>query len=360
MLIPLLVAYSIARERRARMWLLYFLIPVAVLAWYQWITTRLYGHGLLIDAASYATEQGGAADRLSIPRTLVTFAFTGGCVASVAFFSRRLWSGRALLLGLAIAIATALIAQSWSKLGSFTFPADEGARQLLCIQIGLWAAAGVSLACLATVDLWRSRDAESLLLFLWTAGTFVFAGFVNWSTNGRSILPMVVPAGILVARRLELRATSIGSISMPFRVMPLAAAAIVSLAVVWADYRFSETGRTGAALIHDKYPSVAPTTWFQGHWGFQYYMQRLGAKPVERNSTFTPGDVIAIPTTNTGRFMMPEWAVASGVISVPSSRWLATMSGEVGAGFYADAFGPLPFVVGFVPDEQFTILNVRQ
>jgi hypothetical protein len=88
-------------------------------------------------------------------------------------------------------------------------------------------------------------------------------------------------------------------------------------------------------------------------------MQQLGAKPVERKSEYTPGDVIAIPTTNTGRFMMPEWAVASGVISVPSSRWLATMSGEVGAGFYADAFGPLPFVVGFVPDEQFTILNVR-
>jgi hypothetical protein len=171
---------------------------------------------------------------------------------------------------------------------------------------------------------------------------------------------MVVPAGILVARRLELRATRIGSISMPFRVMPLAAAAIVSLAVVWADYRFAETARTGAALIHDTYSSAAHTTWFQGHWGFQYYMQQLGAKPVERKSEYTPGDVIAIPTTNTGRFMMPaEWAVASGAISVPSSRWLATMNGEVGAGFYADAFGPLPFVVGFVPAERFTILNVR-
>jgi 4-amino-4-deoxy-L-arabinose transferase-like glycosyltransferase len=358
-LIPLLFVYSVAKERRARMWMLYFLIPVAVLAWYQWITARLYGHGLLIDAASYATEQGGGSDRLSMTRTLVTLAFTGGCVASVAFFSRRLWSGRALLLGLAIAIATALFAQSWSKLGSFNFPADEGARQFLCIQIGLWAAAGVSLACLATLDLWRARDAESLLLFLWIAGTFVFAGFVNWSTNGRSILPMVVPAGILVARRLELNAIVRGSMSLSSRVMPLAASAVVALAVVWADYKFADTARTGATLIHQKYSAGAPTTWFQGHWGFQYYMQQLGAKPVERMSRYTPGDVIAIPTTNTGRFMMPEWAVASGVIAVPSSRWLATMSGEVGAGFYADAFGPLPFVVGVVPDEQFTILNVR-
>ena len=358
MLIPLLLVYSIASERRLRIWMLYTLIPIAVLAWYQWVTARLYGHGLLIDAASYATVQGGGSGRLSIPRTLVTFAFTGGCVASVVFFSRRLWSGRALLLGLAITAATALLAQSWSKLGSFTFPADEGARELLCVQIGLWAAAGVSLACLATVDLWRSRNAESLLLFLWIAGTFVFAGFVNWSTNGRSILPMIVPAGILVTRRLELRATK--TISTPFRVMPLAAALIASVAVMWADYRFAETARTGAALIHNKYSSATRTTWFQGHWGFQYYMQQLGAKPIERKSQFTPRDVIAIPMTNTGRFAMPaEWTVASGVISVPSSKWLATTSGEVGAGFYADAFGPLPFVVGVVPDEQFTILTVR-
>ena len=360
MVIPLLVAYSVARERRVRIWMLYCLIPVAVLAWYQWVTTRLYGHGLLMDAASYATEWGGSSGRLSIPRTLVTFAFAGGCVASVAFFSRRLWSGRALLLGLGIALATMLLAESWSKVGAFSFPADEAAHRLLSIQIGIWAAAGVSVACLAAVDLWRSRDAESLLLFLWTAGTFVFAGFVNWSTNGRSILPVVVPAGILVARRLELRATTHGLISMPFRVMPLVAAALFSFAVVWADYRFAETARTGAALIHDKYSSAAPTTWFQGHWGFQYYMQRLGAKPIERKSGFTPGDVIAVPTTNTGRFVMPaEWTARSGSIDVPAGRWLATMSLDVGAGFYADAFGPLPFAVGFVPDEEFKILSVR-
>jgi 4-amino-4-deoxy-L-arabinose transferase-like glycosyltransferase len=92
MLIPLLFAYSVAKERRVRIWTLYFLIPIAVLAWYQWVTTRLYGHGLLMDAASYATEWGGASGRLSIPRTLVTFAFAGGCVASVLLFSRRLWA----------------------------------------------------------------------------------------------------------------------------------------------------------------------------------------------------------------------------------------------------------------------------
>jgi hypothetical protein len=263
-------------------------------------------------------------------------------------------------LGLAIAIATMLAAESWSKLGSFDFPADAGARGLLSVQIGMWAAAGVSLACLAAVDLWRSRDAESFLLFLWTIGTFVFAGFVNWSTNGRSILPMVVPAGILVVRRLELNAMTRGSISPAARVMPLAAAAIVALGVVWADYKFAGTARTGAALIHEKYSGAAPTTWFQGHWGFQYYMQQLGAKPIERKSGFTPGDVIAVPTTNTGRFVMPaEWTVASDSIAVPSTSWLATMNLDVGAGFYADAFGPLPFAVGSVPDERFTILNVR-
>jgi len=55
-LIILLPIYSFAKNRRIGLWLIYLIIPILILVWYQWKTDALYGRGLLLDAGSYATE----------------------------------------------------------------------------------------------------------------------------------------------------------------------------------------------------------------------------------------------------------------------------------------------------------------
>ena len=61
-LIPLLFGFALAYDHRATSrlrpgaWIWYLLLPIVVLALYQWITSRLYGRGLLSDAASYAND----------------------------------------------------------------------------------------------------------------------------------------------------------------------------------------------------------------------------------------------------------------------------------------------------------------
>ena len=55
---------------------------------------------------------------------------------------------------------------------------------LLGIQLALWGTAGISLIALAALDFYRQRDSESLFLFTWIIGTFLFAGFINWTMNG--------------------------------------------------------------------------------------------------------------------------------------------------------------------------------
>ena len=359
MLIPLLLAYSLAKQRRASLWLLYFLVPVGILAWYQWATHRLYGRGLLTDAASYASENQTVLGRFTMTKTVVALAFTGGCLAGVVFFSRRLWHWRALMSGLALAVVVMLMVASSNTIGTFKMPAADDARWLVSAQIGLWTAGGVGVVALAAMDLYRHRDADSLLLFLWILGTCSFAGFVNWTTNARSILPMVAPAGILVARRLESMALVPRSAASRGRAVlaPLTTAAIVSLAAVWGDYSLAGAQRAGAAIVRAQYWPKNGTVWFQGHWGFQFYMERLGAKPLRAPTTpIADGDLIVTPTTASGRMAMPsEWTIPRATIDLPSSRWVSTMNGYVGAGFYADEFGPLPFAVGFVPDEQLVI-----
>jgi hypothetical protein len=358
-LIPLLLVYALAKERRVGAWLLHFLIPIAVLIWYQSVTLHLYGRGLLLDAAAFAPSTTGP-EKLSVAKTYVTLAFTGGCVATLVGLAGQLWSRKALLAALACAVVVMITTAALGAIGHYKLPAGSGASWLTAGQLALWSTAGVSLLVLAVLDLARRRDADALLLLLWTLGTFTFAGFLNWTTNGRSLLPLVVPAGLLMARRIEHRTAPGGS---PWRsaAVPLAAVALLSVAVTWADSRLAETARAGAKAVLDAYPPKDRTVWFQGHWGFQYYMEALGAKALDiGKSHLTPGDLVILPTTNTNLYPPPaNLTVTLGSIDIESSRWLSTMSLLTGAGFYADIFGPLPFALGSIPAERFIVVEIR-
>jgi hypothetical protein len=46
------------------------------------VTLHLYGRGLLLDAAAFAPSTTGP-EKLSVAKTYVTLAFTGGCVATL-------------------------------------------------------------------------------------------------------------------------------------------------------------------------------------------------------------------------------------------------------------------------------------
>jgi 4-amino-4-deoxy-L-arabinose transferase-like glycosyltransferase len=359
-LLPLLIAFAIARTRRVGWWALYLAIPLGVLVAYHVATQRLYGHSLLSDAAGAAGVAPSQFGRLTLAKTWVGLTFTGGCIASAFFFARQLWGWRVVALGGAAVGALMGVMASWTTFGLARLPGAVFDHSLLTLQLAGWGLVGASLLVLAALDLRRRRDADSLLLCLWTLGVFGFATFVNQSTNGRSLLPMVVPAGILIARRLEWRARPRAPGRLPATVVPLAAAALLSLAVTWADYRLAETARVGATRLLDTYPVTARPLWFQGHWGFQYYMERRGARAVEATPRFAVGDLVAMPATGANMFAMPpEWSFVREILEVPSSGWLATMNAAAGAGFHSDGFGPLAFAVGAIPPERFTVYEIR-
>jgi len=359
-LIPLLLAYSVFRKRSIGVWLIYLAIPVAALGIYQWVTHLLYGRGLLLDAAAYATESRTDLAMFPFAKSYVAFAFAGGCVATALFFAKQLWSRAAIICGLLLILGAALICFGASSVGNSTLPVDKTARALIALQLGVWGTAGISLILLAVLDLYHRRDSESMFLFAWIIGTFLFAGFINWTTNGRSILPLTIPSGILIVRRLEQAPRTVRSATLPWTIAPLAASLALSLAVAWADTAFAQAGRTAAGIIHDSYDK-RQTVWFQGHWGFQYYMEEIGAKPIDfRHFRPAEHDIIAVPTNNTNLFPLPGAWPRKQTFDIPSSSWLSTMNFEVGAGFYADASGPLPFVIGRIVPEHFDIFEVTR
>jgi hypothetical protein len=356
-LVPLLLTYSLARERAWSPKFGLLFIPLLAILAYDTLTFRVYGTGLLGDAASYATmvtEERG----LSWPSKLTTgLSFTGGCVAAVACYAPALWPKQRWGIGAVILLAALAVILAMGTVGTYSVRDAQEINWALAVQLAVAVAAGVHLLILASADLAEQRDSFSLLLFLWIAGTFVFTTFLNWSTNGRTVLPMVPAAGILVMRRLDSMSRDWSQRPEWVAVVPLIPAACLALIVAWADYSLAGCQRTAATSIQRGLKGYAHAVWFQGHWGFQYYMEALGAKAIDfSRPQIEEGDVVVVPFNNTNKAALaPDTFHLAATIQCMPLGFVSTVQKSLGAGFYSDRWGPLPFAAGRVMPEKFDV-----
>lgn len=354
-LIPLLVAYSLIENRRSRRWVVCFLIPLAALVAYQWVTRALYGRALLSDAVAYTTTFKAHSKYSEMASILIALTFTGGCVAVMVFFARLLWRWQTIFVFAILIIPLFFFENNlldWMQGTPVT---------VAQIQIVFWAVCGVSVLALAAADLFHGRDARSWLLALWLLGTFSFTAFLNWTVNGRSILPMVPAVGILIARRLERNARA-GWKTPPLALSAcLAASAALALLVARADYLFARAAQQTALQTVAEYSSARENFLYEGHWGFQFYMETNGMTQFDLyRSVIKPGDIIALPVNNTA--LLPPGSAATArreFIYARGPRFLATMNASVDAGFYSSVRGTLPFALGDVSPETVYIYFLK-
>ena len=353
-LIPLLLVYSLMRNGRPGWWLVYFLIPLAIIGLYEGAMRSLYGHGLMWEAFIYANKTEVHKTGAILFKVLTALSFTGGCCAIVLIFAPVLWRPR-FWMGAAI-VAIFLLPTTWILLGSLPVSAGNPARLGVTLLWTLFILGGLSVLTLPILEWKHHRNAEILMLLLWVWGTFVFC-ILNWTINGRSVLPMVPAVAILLLRRIEF-------VRKPTKLRLnwfFGAAAVLSLLVSFADYRLANSARAAVAEFQTKFGDSSSTVWFQGHWGFQYYAQANGLHTFDRMDPQTrSGDLMIVPGLNPNVKRISKDALKRfAIIEMPVPRWIATMSPAVGAGFYADNFGPLPFSFGAVPPEKYYVLWFR-
>lgn len=365
-LIPLLIAYSIFKKRRLTWHLFCLLIPVLVLGAYQWWTTHLYGRGLLRDAVLYESILKGGDERAILTDGLVALSFLGGCCVPVLFCLPWFCSRRWLMAYGTIAAIIVLSLTYCLRVPANDILKDPLPEQLtplivqrelqmvLTVQLGLFAVLGGVLLCLAWCDLRKRRDADAVLLALWIGGTFAFAGLVNWSCNGRSLLPLAPAAGIVLVRRLEDVTVPGENSRWKWALLP---AAMVGLVLTWGDVQLANTAWTAADRVANLPRGENATIWFEGHWGFQYYMESHGARPLAYDELrCAVGDLLVVPQNNTNLVPLPPQTLELvEQFEIPVLPWATTMHTAVGAGFYSDLWGPLPFAFGRVPPERYTV-----
>jgi 4-amino-4-deoxy-L-arabinose transferase-like glycosyltransferase len=363
-LVPLLLVYTLlfGRKRWAR--LVWLITPLAILLLFELYTQWLYGAGQIREYLglvntyyeSYPVNYGR--------KFLAGVTFLGAGAAPVLFLAPWLWrrtERRALWIGaLVVALFTVSLQQSgWQAgetQGSFAW--------WFWLQIGLWLLAGIHLIALAVSEIWSRRDRDAILLGLWLCGTLFYCMFLYHLVNIRVILPVLPVAALLCVRRMQrLRAESkAGAPAMIKLVWPaLAVGLALSLCVAWADITLANSAKIAAERIAPEKRSGR--TWFSGHWGFQYYMQARGAKPIDsKHQDFRLGDTVVTPMNASNRLLpRPRVASRDESFELPVCSWVTTMQADCGAGFYADIWGPLPFVFGPVPSERYqvTVLGRR-
>lgn len=411
---PLIILFSVVRRQTIWLHLFWLAIPIAFMIGYELWTDSLYGHGLVTGATQYAREHYVARwQRGSLVKVVATLAFTGGCLISLPFLIPRLLRNRQtlliLMLALGMTIGLACVMHHFSPL----YLKPKGIRPTtwdIAVQASLLTILGLAVACLGIVDVlttgWRcyvqerlarlpkvflsdkelqpaaisSREpgessrvlmADSLLLASWLFGTMLFAGYVNWSVNGRSVLPLVPAAAILMCRRMDGEGAPWPSASFWKRLpggqylsrawqhlyaeprstwqwLPLLPALILTLLVTHSDYTLAWAQRNAAERMASVQRETGARMWFIGHWGFQYYMEKNGAVALGHGGpTMLPGDLIALPDNNSLQTIpSPDGCEIVNIFKFETSPWAYTQSNVRRAGFYADRWGPLPFVFG--------------
>ncbi len=357
--VSLLLAFTLLKRPRPGAWIIALALPVVVLLGYEWLTRQLFGVGLFFEAGNYASLYRASEQTPFALRLLSGLAYTGGCIW-IAFWFAPLY-GRRALIGL-VALIVLSAAAGWflheALLEAAERQGSELPRATLAAHFGVFVAAGALVLGLALCDLWRERSPESVLLLLWVFGAFAFAAVFNWTINARSLLGMAAPAAILAVRQLE-RARPLESARRWLRWLPIAPMAVFALTLVYADFTIANSARNAARHFNREMPMGAGQKVFLGHWGFQYYMQQGGAKPIDLSGTQVgPGDALILPDNNMQSLVVPEIYSHRYPLEFKVFPWASTWNYHIGAAYYSGTWGPLPYVFGPAPSEKYVALLV--
>jgi 4-amino-4-deoxy-L-arabinose transferase-like glycosyltransferase/tetratricopeptide (TPR) repeat protein len=361
-LLPLLPSLSILRTRKLGWGWLGVAVPLMMLAGYEWMTFRMSGEGLFLAAMHYAqTSRSLSADWKA--GDIMGLAFAGGSLLPLLFFAPFLWRRQALLAGglavFGLVLGTFCLVDHLWLVRSWDDP------QLMnhwgfVLQLTLLTAAGLHLLLLTAADVWQRRDTISTTLGLWIMSGFLFASVLNWTVSARSFLPLAPAVAILLVRRLD--AIRGNFMAGGWMMWPLIPSAAITLGLVMADYRVADSARTAAQQIAAQYTPPNHKLWFEGHWGFQYYLEKLGGRPLDvARALLQPGDVVVVPWDNSNFMPLPPGSVGwVNDLQYSPGSWinLSVASASESGGFYSSVIAPVPFAVGKVAPHFYCIVRV--
>jgi 4-amino-4-deoxy-L-arabinose transferase-like glycosyltransferase len=343
-LLPLLCVPIAVRRDWKRAWVL--LVPVAILVGWSLFNIRDYGQAHILTRQPMELSFQRVAGRLDF--WLICLGAISPCSILVVPWAKRR-KGLACVAVVVVAVAAIVHPER---------PLDAGPYAPILAHI--FFANGLLLALVTIACLGRNQDEcleHRLLLAGWFAAGAGFVILLAPFLAVRHVL-LVVPAVLLaVGRCIEGRRARAW--------MAAACALTVALGAILAlsDWIYADAYRSRARMARQQFGPEA-RLWYVGDWGWRWYAEAEGMKPLLMSSRLRKGDLVIIPEAPPGpKSVTPRYehkVEQSSVVDVPASAavFVRTMRPFPAGGYYGVWLRGLPWLVSTEPLERFHVFRV--
>jgi hypothetical protein len=218
------------------------------------------------------------------------------------------------------------------------------------------AGLGIAVVADAVIDCVRSRDPHRIALGLWLLAALPIVIYLHFPSK---YLVVCAPAAAILAAAAVTRLPSQAATALGVGLV--GAGALMGTLILQADANFAGLGRRAADELIRPNTAAGRNVWFNANWGFQWYAERAGGKIL----TTTP------PRPQAGDFVVSarETITAIPIQSFRQRELVATVtdaspggrivSSELGAGFYSNGWGYLPWAWGSTEIDRFELWRLR-
>lgn len=366
--VGLAFVYALLHRRKLGAWCLYLTIPLAMLLLYSMHTQAMYGRNHLLFSQDFARTVRAYLDESLLERILTVIPYFGGMTLPWLVLltlhpsrSRRFYIFAALA-GCGIGAVVGLYPPAQAFYGY-----EDSGVVLYTALVGAGAVLGAAVLAWAMADVSTQRRPADVVLTLWLLGTLVYGVAVAPVLGGRVLLPALPAAAMLFSRRLTPRSDVSTSLNRRLQMVSWAAAALLTLAVLAADYVAADRDRQAAMhAVRIAEASDAQLSYY-GTWGFQYYAEQSGAKPfvaVEgedglRRYPLTERGLVVVPQMYGAITIPEEFAEVAAQYSIEEAWPVATWDARSRAGFYGEFLGRMPFAFDGPRRHDFVVYKTR-
>jgi hypothetical protein len=222
------------------------------------------------------------------------------------------------------------------------------------------AALGAAVLWDLLLDAVRRKDGVLFLMGLWLLTPAIVLPYLHLPSK---YLLAAAPAAALAVAHVLAQVPPRRSHAV------LGATVIAGLAlgvlILRADAAFAGVGRRAAETLIAPQIASGKTVWFNGHWGFQWYAERAGARPLTAAAPHPQwGDLVV-----SSRHAEEEMMGAIFMRAMPKRRLVAAeddasgggrlMSRRHGAGFFSNSWGYLPWAWGRDPVDRYELWSIE-
>ncbi len=201
--------------------------------------------------------------------------------------------------------------------------------------------AGLGVSCLIDVllDAFQRRDTIQLTLGIWLFLSLPAVVYIHFPSK---YLIASAPASALLLSRT---ASENPRLARYVLISTVAIGALLGVAILRADESFAEIGRLAGQKLVAPSVKAGRNVWYVGHWGFQWYAEKAGARCYNDSSPYPAvGDLLAYHPISSYSFNRRELNKMTFLTKIEDrERGGRVMSVSAGAGFYSNDWGYLPW-----------------